>query len=130
MSVTIRQPVIINDSKNVDLKVIDIVPSGSASGGYIVSGSNFSGYNLTLQSGFAAALWTALGDPSTLYSSYPVTFSCGNGNSYSVVVSDSNLITTYSTTLTYNSGYITSSWQPTILFVLTDVENKVFTLYG
>lgn len=114
-------------------------------GGIVVSGPNFSGYSLILSSDFANELYnqiyTASGNtilPSVNYI-YPVLFSAGNGNSYALFNSDSNIITTDSTTFAYNN-YITDYWQPRISFFLTTApptgypasssNQAVWTIYG
>lgn len=127
MSTLTQLPTMINASSDTDLSANQVVTGPNS--GFVVAGPNFAGYALTLQSGFAADLYTALNSPSLLYS-YPVTFSCGHGNTFKLEINDSDLIVSNSTTIEYNYGNITSMWQPTLLFVLTQTSPPQFTIYG
>jgi hypothetical protein len=131
MSVTIQQTTIINASTDTNLTASQIASASPAtSGGIVIAGSNFSGNILTLQSGFADALYAILGSPTVLNTSYPVTFSCGYGNSFIAAIADTKLIYPDSTTFAYNYGYVSGTCQPTVMFVLTNVANNEFTIYG
>lgn len=127
MTTLTKDPTYVNDSGNVSLSASDVVTGPS--GGYVVAGPNFQGYTLTLTSTFASDLYTALSSPSLLYA-YPVTFSCGAGNTFTLANADSHLDTSVSTTFANNLGTIDSAWQPTILFVLDSTSPPHFTLYG
>jgi hypothetical protein len=115
----------INVASDTNLSATD------AAKGWIVSGPNFSGYNLTMPSGFASSLYTALGGVLlSLYHIHHVHFTAGANYSYTLVNADSDILTADCTTISANNGIISTSWQPRIGFQLTQISPPQFTLFG
>lgn len=95
--------------------------------GIVVASNSFSGYSLILSSTFANDLYTLMGSPS-LYTGYLIYFSPGNGNNFSILTADSNIIIPNSTTFTYNATV--NNTMQAVVFQLTQISPPQFTVWG
>ena len=117
-------PFIITASTNANLTAVQ------AASGFVIAGAAFSGYTLSLQSGFAAALYSQLSSP-PLNTVFAIHFSPGIAGTFDLDIVDTNLIITNCTTISANSGSISGSTGITpIYFILTQASPAQFTLYG